>query len=118
MTSKTIANCPECGGSLGFADVAIIGENMLVNGYESVAACPRCGVQWEWSSSGEIQRRDDGSKNWWDELKGKPRTKPGHCEFCGKLIEGSKRKLHCNRNCRRRAHYRRTHPVVKRKRRL
>jgi hypothetical protein len=60
MTSKTIATCPECGGSLGFADVAIIGENMLVNGYESVAECPRCGVQWEWASSGEIQRKDDG----------------------------------------------------------
>jgi len=59
MTSKTIATCPECGGSLGFADVAIIGENMLVNGYESVAKCPRCGVQWEWTKSGEIQRKDE-----------------------------------------------------------
>lgn len=57
--SKVIANCPECGFGLGFADVAIIGENMIVNGYDSIAECPSCHVQWEWAKPGEIAIKQD-----------------------------------------------------------
>jgi hypothetical protein len=59
MTTKTITECPECGSGLGFADVAIIGEKMLVNGYESVAECPNCHVKWEWAKSGGLQVQQD-----------------------------------------------------------